>query len=543
MSLNRGVFAFGLVLCVSVGYGEPCANYTTTAAPRTKIVVTNRSVSPCNGSQDCFYYRGMSEITLNLPPCVASVNIVMEDVVDHITTTLDMPKIILTGGPGASDPPVAVTLGFAFNQGDLPPTKACVNWGGLNTASLAHSQFYGGISGSLTGELTLGDSGAGGTNLGELFRFDASGAINAPIAATNSGSSGVCVIEAASITGTGSLVLKDDVITRVKTTGNLAGQVTATNGSIANIEVGGNLTGAVRAENGGITGTLQVAGDIIVADLPGGVFPIRTKTGINRLIARSVDTNIAAAVNSGAGRVGLFKTTSGAMSKTLICKELSTISGGGESGVVIHGSLTGNVRLFAGSPNLQPIWIRDSLTGEIRYDDPADLSNQIIVNGGNTGGVWSGKVIMNFPSNPNGPTLWANSSQPDQAPHYERPSASLGGGAVGLVPYRLYAGDCFPIHHDDWVVPSGEPHLLNSQFNGDVSGQSPQSVKMRFYGPVRTNASAPTQPIAVWLWLHGSQWADVTSTLDVIVKRGSDSGLSREIEIKRKPDGTRLAPG
>lgn len=73
---------------------------------------------------------------------------------------------------------------------------------------------------------------------------------------------------------------------------------------------------------------MTIGGSLSSADV-GGNYPIRSKNGINRLTATSVSANITAAVNSGTGKIGLFKTTNGAMSGNLLFRELSAPVGGG----------------------------------------------------------------------------------------------------------------------------------------------------------------------------------------------------------------------
>ena len=121
---------------------------------------------------------------------------------------------------------------------------------------------------------------------------------------------------------------------------------------------------------------------------------------------------------------------------------------------------------------------------------------------------------------------------------------SLGGGAVGLVPFALDEADCDPRHDwlwnrelpnklEHWPVDANHP-LLNWGF-----GLGYQQVTIRFYGPVRTDAPANmvyhAQPAVVWYFVdygQGGQWrSDFTKYTTITMKRESESGLSREVVI------------
>ncbi|MCC6660201.1 MAG: hypothetical protein IT437_04875 [Phycisphaerales bacterium] len=116
-------------------------------------------------------------------------------------------------------------------------------------------------------------------------------------------------------------------VTRVKTTGDMAGTVSgaslalvdcgggcsasivATTGSITTIDVDGDLSGPVSAENGKIT-TIDVTGAITTPD-QGGNIPIRAKDGIEQVFAASASAGFTVLPNGGTSKIGLFKMESG----------------------------------------------------------------------------------------------------------------------------------------------------------------------------------------------------------------------------------------
>ncbi len=120
---------------------------------------------------------------------------------------------------------------------------------------------------------------------------------------------------------------------------------------------------------------------------------------------------------------------------------------------------------------------------------------------------------------------------------YSESSADLGGGAVGLVAYPLYRGDCEPKF--DPITP--EQMLVTELIPTD--GVTSKSITLRFYGPVRTDAEEndEDQPI-IFGKLLVEDFVDQTDKVTITVKRGEDSGWSREVKIEGK-EGQDLMPG
>jgi hypothetical protein len=408
------------------------------------------------------------------------------------------------------------------------------------------------VGGSISDGVAQVDNGQTHAAMGPVF----CGTLNSSVSATRGT---VTSVQVAGNVETGGTIQASDTVAStggigsVVVGGSLGGLVRSANGSIGSIVVGGDVTARIHAENGAI-GDVTIHGSLMSPDEFGtGNFPIRSRNGINKLTATSVNANITAAIGGGTGKIGLFKTTNGAMLKTLIFKELSAPTGtGSEAGIIINGDLANNalIRFYPGGAHTEKIRIKGSLAGEIRFDDAADLDTQIVLNAGNNGGTWAntGKVVLGPAGSQTVLSTLASPSD-NQGPHYRLESSILGGGAVGLVPYRLYANDCAPKHHDDWVVPSGEAKLLDSQFNGGTS-EIPITkipVRMKFYGPVKTDAAVGTSPVNVWLWVADSggvyqQWHEVTDALNITVARGTDP-WSREIVITPTATFGALPPG
>ncbi len=187
--------------------------------------------------------------------------------------------------------------------------------------------------------------------------------------------------------------------------------------------------------------------------------------------------------------------------------------------------------------------------------DQQSLAGQIVINANNTltTGGWEGRVVVGADQLP--PPVTAISLDPhaapdslDIAPHYERFSDDLGGGAVDLAPFHLYQTDCFP-PHDGAGVDDGLSEVL---FHSGVR------VAARFYGPSKRNNPSLTwaqhvtikarlfpspDPNAPWS-VSPCSWTDVTSAFDVFgpSETETDSILRRAITLLPKV-GFRVAPG
>jgi hypothetical protein len=177
------------------------------------------------------------------------------------------------------------------------------------------------------------------------------------------------------------------------------------------------------------------------------------------------------------------------------------------------------------------------------YLEPGLLAGPIIVGGNGPGRIWEGEVQVTATE-----TLGPSQPQPRQAPDYEAPSGAYGGGSVGVVRFPLYDNDCVPPHRDEWDYepPSGQ-ELLNTQFSrfdNTTHSITPKEVTIRYRGPVRTNSFGgipEKEPVQLWIWLHHYLWRNVTDQVTIELKRGNDSGFSREVVIHG--NGTLLPSG
>ena len=190
------------------------------------------------------------------------------------------------------------------------------------------------------------------------------------------------------------------------------------------------------------------------------------------------------------------------------------------------------------------ITIEGSLAGTIDIDGNNGLAGQVIVNAANASDTWTGAV-----------TVGSSNTSLTTRPYYSNVSSTVGGGAVGLVPYLLYEPDCEPRHYDDWHWtyehdplnpsrwPAGEgpssQRLLNSTFCGAPGTLPQQHATFRFYGPVYTPADeeddTELQPYTVWQYVsvipsHTYVWQEVTDAFVVDIAR-TPATARREVTI------------
>ncbi|MBY0311319.1 MAG: hypothetical protein K2W85_04565 [Phycisphaerales bacterium] len=163
---------------------------------------------------------------------------------------------------------------------------------------------------------------------------------------------------------------------------------------------------------------------------------------------------------------------------------------------------------------------------------PADgLKGQVIINDKLSGGSWAGTITV-------GSTVLSPASSGNaQSPFYRIPSSTLGGGAIGLAPFRVYDIDCEPQALADPNNPPATSGVLESAFNG----LSDVPVKVRFYGPIkRRTVSSWQQAIKVECRDLNSTcgWMTADMTSAFIVRGPGDSGFQygdRTITLQRNP--------
>jgi len=410
--------------------------------------------------------------------------------------------------------------------------------------SEAHGRSMGNcfIQGDLTGGIYLGpvsslDRMWIGGNLGmpdqPPVRVDVSGnitslvagAINADISTwINNAAGTVAVLETTSGAFRGSLTahrlaeFSDGVMPgRVSIAGDLDASVTLTRDIRVPFHVGGSfrqarlvagipianvittLTGQFDDPAAFPTSTFTVLGDF-AGEMTLGVPNAAGLASINRdvIIGGNLTGAIATAVDIGA----------------------NVSVGGAISGrITVGGGLRAGKTISSAAPMSGVVSIGGGLMGAISV--PAGgLQGQVIVNAANSGGAWSGPVMVG------GSSLFA------PVPYYTTSSTGFGGGAVGVAPFKAHLEDCTPAH--DRSTPEGIaliPALAQAGNN---------AVVFRTYGPMQPpSGRSPKQAVAIEQLVGGS-WVDRSAFFTAAFVAGGDSG--RALALSTGAPGDPLPP-
>jgi hypothetical protein len=237
---------------------------------------------------------------------------------------------------------------------------------------------------------------------------------------------------------------------------------------------GGNITSVVVQNarmNGTVTSDQGLVGSVTSTGALGGVGPatgisaaiIQAQDGITRIDAPSINAQINAKYNGGAGLIQTLRTTSGDFLGSL---EANGLTSGGD-GISIFRSLLGTITLPANA-----------------------LTRQIILNAGGANGTWGSATVPGTVTI-GGTTL---SFGTNGVPAYTIPAASLGNGAaIGLAPFNLYREDSLP-NAGTLATPAvrlaskfsqmrGMPNEFNFLPGTDFPGTD-EPIRLRFYGPI-----------------------------------------------------------
>jgi hypothetical protein len=285
---------------------------------------------------------------------------------------------------------------------------------------------------------------------------------------------------------------------------NVYADITASSGDVGLIQstkiLGGELVASISAQNilnpAGGDGIL-VNGDLdLTLTLAGGTNPSIRDDVIITGGDFTQNSSISAWGIGDAGEFSIIKT--------------------GAGGGFLKGDIT-----FTGSLSPQsPFRIDESLEGTLNIglhlwdsvtingisSNGDGLVGQIIVNGTNTTGQWRSPVIVG------GTTL-------APTPYYDNPSSTIGGGAVGLVPYNCHLGDCTPAGVKDDDDSNGIDDLEECEDGYhaivllDPTDPPHPSVTLRHYGPIEQHGidSRPFTVKRKSLGAIGCVWTNISS--------------------------------
>jgi hypothetical protein len=314
----------------------------------------------------------------------------------------------------------------------------------------------------------------------------------------------------------------------------------------------GTIEGVINVPTGSIS-TIQVENGTITdpTNNPATNYRILAKNGIGSITADAIDCDIitnntlvptTSQPQTGLGYLRQFTTSTGDFKGVLttrgignpnslalpfhvdIARDVVGTIDATESILAPTGlpAITIGRNLTAGSV----IRARNSLAGSsadggVQFTSGSGLKGQIIINSNLNSSLWQSNVGVG-----------STALQPDSfgGAGYATASASVGGGAVGTVPYRLYKSDC--------VVP-GLANGLPS--NGTVfyilPSQMETGIDLRFYGPVKAKVAgvAPLRVFKPFSGMNGEAFiADLSCYTDQVLGPidVDPSARSRTVRVK-----------
>lgn len=224
------------------------------------------------------------------------------------------------------------------------------------------------------------------------------------------------------------------------------------------------------------------------------VYPTVDSVGEMTLIrAKSIAASITGDGGSGCSCLRQVRATDGSITGSITARALGeemdatsglyitdgrpdadvTINGNVWGDISITGSVPGGIAVPAGRSVIIKAGIRSTAPVTIG----GQLKGQVIINSQNSSSMlWDGATAINSQ------TLSPNSNF-----EITQSSTDLGGGAIGMAPFRLWKNDCYPVWKDNDTITGGDG-LFETEFV--PSGSKP--VKIRFYGPIKRGASYAT---------------------------------------------------
>lgn len=451
----------------------------------------------------------------------------------NAATTVDIGVLTFTGGPSSGV--VHVVLGTAWNDEPEIPSSASGRdlQGLLDGMPNATISLYGRIAGGFPGSNGSGGSGQannGVITVSNLVLLKVDGVISGTLT-VQTGEAGVTTVLAQKVSSAATIRAVTGDIDEVHTTGNsgsngeMAGLIKADAGNINDVITDyGDLTGGVHAYSTttgqGRISNINVGGDVNSTALIGGLFPIRSYHGIGTIVANSINAKITSRADAnfgdGVGRIDSLQTRTGNLSGELVCAYVGPSSG---------------------SPSFA-FRVAGSLSATLTVDHTDGLQHPIFVNAAGGSSTWTGDVQLGVQS---GNTLSGR-------PFYTASSTSVGGSAIGLVPYAVYDQDCVPAlavatRPSTPSTSTPDSYTLTTDYGLFTSGNP---LKLRFYGPASAQANSGF-PIRLYrITTQGSETsiADLTCHTSQTVHRLSGAGsLSREIVITYPSKTNGLNPG
>lgn len=316
-------------------------------------------------------------------------------------------------------------------------TPGCRNWRGLSVVPPRRGvNFSGFVAGDLTGSVAVS----------RIWWFGVDGVVQGSIekGVDAADMSGACILQLGSKSEAGRILVRGGNLTELRVAGDFLSDLDVQAGNINNVRIGGNIGAA--SQN------------------PRKIWTVTN--GISRIEARDVYALIDSQFGTTPATISSDIVLSGNLFGVMRTGVFSTVS--------ISGSLVGALNIQQPVPSDRIIQIGNGLgPNAIIRMQSSGLAGRVFLNANNSIGNWEsgGRVQMSIFAAPPTDTVILTGSE------YTQLSASLGGGSVGLVPFRLHRTDSFPAQASATDSPVVLPGVL---------APTPGSpIRMRHYGPVR----------------------------------------------------------
>ncbi len=393
----------------------------------------------------------------------------------------------------------------------------------------------------------------------QMSRFDVDGSMGGSLSISSPAGS-VFVMHVGSISSLGRIYLASGSITEIDVLTNIttatSGRTDATiatgAGDILLVNAGGSIRADITARGTHGSSTQGRIGQIIAGDhigrfynaneygdpesatqfpalsgstLNGPVLCIEASNGIDLIEADTMtcliqpDRSSPQGTGNAPGKLEALVTRTGSFKGLIQCQGIQdNDTSTGPASVDIAGDFRGRARisdpglggfhgLFKVRGSLLPLTVNGTT-----YDGfvipTGELHGQIIANAADASESWSSAVVV-------GSTTLSHTGGV-----YSTPSADLGGGAVGLAPFKFYDVDCIP-PNNDFDHPSSP---LSSDF-----ADSAIPVIMRWYGPVKLPTGI-TNPMTLLIIEaqdprpgHECEWIDLSNIFTATMHPDGDS--------------------
>lgn len=172
------------------------------------------------------------------------------------------------------------------------------------------------------------------------------------------------------------------------------------------------------------------------------------------------------------------------------------------------------------------IMIGGSLADEVDYIQlpPDGLTGQIIINADNHAtGTWDAPIYLGPPGDPGTVVL--------NGPLYELPSGVLGGGSIGLAPFRLHDQSCSPANGDTLTLTPGFPAPpIALQHYGPITWHfgEPVTIERRLSGTEMPFSLVPDTQFLIYR-------SDVNPTRLIIAPEPGAQGFEPGFDYRIRP--------